>query len=283
MQKLLRIGEFAQIGHVTVRALRFYEKEGLLAPAHVDPATGYRYYELSQAERLALITNLRAANFAIADIAGILRAGADRGALAGAIDAHRRRLADERAAIESRAKLLEALSLAFADDDANDGAMRLTTIEPQLALTAKARLAALGPEVAAMFEETEAAAARHRARALQSPFLIFHEAPPRETQFSIEVCIPVTRDLAPALPAVTTAGAAHACSLVYAGDYAKTFPLADRMRGWIDRAGLKPAGPLREVYHRFGADQEDYRLPPAMIAGSRADFLTELQIPVAFD
>jgi DNA-binding transcriptional MerR regulator len=27
-----------------VKALRFYEEEGLLEPEHVDPATGYRYY-----------------------------------------------------------------------------------------------------------------------------------------------------------------------------------------------------------------------------------------------
>jgi len=37
---MLRIGDFARLGGVTVRALRHYDEEGLLAPARVDEATG---------------------------------------------------------------------------------------------------------------------------------------------------------------------------------------------------------------------------------------------------
>ena len=39
---MLRIGEFARRGRVSVKALRHYEAIGLLKPAHVDAATGYR-------------------------------------------------------------------------------------------------------------------------------------------------------------------------------------------------------------------------------------------------
>ena len=42
---MLRIGDFARLGRVTVKALRHYEEEGLLAPREVDPATGYRRYD----------------------------------------------------------------------------------------------------------------------------------------------------------------------------------------------------------------------------------------------
>ena len=33
---MLRIGEFSKLSHLTVKALRFYEKEGLLIPENVD-------------------------------------------------------------------------------------------------------------------------------------------------------------------------------------------------------------------------------------------------------
>lgn len=46
--ELLSIGEMARLKNVTVKALRYYERIGVLAPAYVDPQTGYRYYELSQ-------------------------------------------------------------------------------------------------------------------------------------------------------------------------------------------------------------------------------------------
>lgn len=33
---MLRIGDFSKLSHLTVKALRFYEKEGLLVPAATD-------------------------------------------------------------------------------------------------------------------------------------------------------------------------------------------------------------------------------------------------------
>ncbi len=52
---MLRIGEFSKLSLTTVKALRFYEKEGLLVPASTDPQTGYRYYETAQLETAARI------------------------------------------------------------------------------------------------------------------------------------------------------------------------------------------------------------------------------------
>lgn len=33
----MRIGDFARMGNVSLRTLRFYSQAGLLRPAHVDP------------------------------------------------------------------------------------------------------------------------------------------------------------------------------------------------------------------------------------------------------
>lgn len=41
--ELLSIGRFARISGLTVKALRHYDDVGLLRPARVDDATGYRY------------------------------------------------------------------------------------------------------------------------------------------------------------------------------------------------------------------------------------------------
>ncbi len=45
---MLKIGEFSKLSMLTIKALRFYEKEGLLPPVQVDEWTGYRYYETDQ-------------------------------------------------------------------------------------------------------------------------------------------------------------------------------------------------------------------------------------------
>ena len=46
--ELLQIGEFARRSRLPVSTLRYYHDEGVLIPADVDPATGYRRYHPSQ-------------------------------------------------------------------------------------------------------------------------------------------------------------------------------------------------------------------------------------------
>ena len=56
---LYKTGMFAAMNHVTVKALRFYEEQGLLIPAQIQPDTGYRYYTLSQMADVHRITAMR--------------------------------------------------------------------------------------------------------------------------------------------------------------------------------------------------------------------------------
>jgi DNA-binding transcriptional MerR regulator len=59
MTNLMSIGRFAQITHLSVKALRIYAREGLLLPMYVDPESGDRYYSLTQAAVTARIRLLR--------------------------------------------------------------------------------------------------------------------------------------------------------------------------------------------------------------------------------
>lgn len=54
-RQYLRIGEFAKLVGCSVVSLRYYEKIGALRPAHVDPRTGYRYYNLQQIYQARLV------------------------------------------------------------------------------------------------------------------------------------------------------------------------------------------------------------------------------------
>jgi DNA-binding transcriptional MerR regulator len=74
--EFLPIGRFARVTGLTVRALRHYHELGLLEPARVDTDTGYRLYELDQAEDAELIRRLRELGLPLGEIRAIL-AGAD--------------------------------------------------------------------------------------------------------------------------------------------------------------------------------------------------------------
>ena len=45
---MLKISQFAHIGMVSIKTLRYYDEQGLLQPQFVDEFSGYRYYEASQ-------------------------------------------------------------------------------------------------------------------------------------------------------------------------------------------------------------------------------------------
>lgn len=70
---LLKIGEFAQLANVSIRALRFYHEAGLLEPSYVDPSTRYRSYELKQLQDLRDIRLYKAMKFSLAEVLELLR------------------------------------------------------------------------------------------------------------------------------------------------------------------------------------------------------------------
>lgn len=63
---LLRIGEVARLFNLSVGTLRHYEQMGLLEPARIDPASGYRYYGARQLSTLNTISHLRVLDLPLA-------------------------------------------------------------------------------------------------------------------------------------------------------------------------------------------------------------------------
>lgn len=69
---MMTIKEFAQLCSCNAQTLRYYDKIDLLKPVKVDPWTGYRYYEPSQAIDFVKIKNLQAADFTIDEVKALL-------------------------------------------------------------------------------------------------------------------------------------------------------------------------------------------------------------------
>jgi len=106
---VLSIGEFSRLTHLSVRTLRRYHDAGLLEPARVDPASGYRYYTGEQIPAAQVIHRLRELDVPLADVQRILRSP-DPGARAALVAGHLQRLESElertRAAVASLRRLL---------------------------------------------------------------------------------------------------------------------------------------------------------------------------------
>ena len=72
----LKIGEFSKMMQVTVKTLRHYEQKGVLVPYEVDEWNGYRYYSITQMQRLNTIRGLQRQGFTLEEIKELLEDGA---------------------------------------------------------------------------------------------------------------------------------------------------------------------------------------------------------------
>src|SRR6478609_2630216 len=116
--RLLTIGEVARRSGLTASALRFYDREGVLVPADVDPVTGYRRYAVAQVRAARLLASLRRVGMPLAEVALVLDEDAlgASGAAADVVTAHEQRLVDGLA--DARRGIVQTLALLAESDGA---------------------------------------------------------------------------------------------------------------------------------------------------------------------
>jgi DNA-binding transcriptional MerR regulator len=106
---VLSIGEFSQLTHLSVRALRRFHEAGLLEPARIDGSSGYRYYTVDQIPAAQVIHRLRELDVPLADVRRIV--ASDPSERAALVADHLRRLESKldrtRAAVASLQRLLQ--------------------------------------------------------------------------------------------------------------------------------------------------------------------------------
>ncbi|HEY8349954.1 MAG TPA: diguanylate cyclase [Clostridia bacterium] len=73
----MKISEFAKRNNVTAKMLRHYDEIGLLKPAYIDEATGYRSYDASQSNYLNWIIILKELGFTLSQIREMLNGPVD--------------------------------------------------------------------------------------------------------------------------------------------------------------------------------------------------------------
>lgn len=74
MTASVTIGEFSRLTHLSVKTLHHYHDIGLLQPARIDPASGYRQYETSQVAVAQLIRRLRDLKMPLPQVRAVVEA-----------------------------------------------------------------------------------------------------------------------------------------------------------------------------------------------------------------
>ena len=103
---MLTIGKLARIADVSSDTLRYYERQGLIAPAGKSPV-GYRLYDRNSARRLRFIKQAQHCGFTLAEIRELLVLRAHDAACCGDV---RKRAIEKRRQLQGKIRSMRAMS-----------------------------------------------------------------------------------------------------------------------------------------------------------------------------
>lgn len=116
MDTRLSIGDFSRMTFLSVKTLRHYHDVGLLAPAEIDPHSGYRYYRATQVGDAQLIRRLRDLQMPVPSVREVMAAPdhATRDSIVAAhLDRMTQQLQETQATVDSLRRLLVGPAPAF--------------------------------------------------------------------------------------------------------------------------------------------------------------------------
>jgi DNA-binding transcriptional MerR regulator len=248
---MFTIGDFARHGRVSVRMLRHYDAVGLLRPAHVDPSSGYRYYQATQLARLNRVIALKDLGFTLDQVRSILDEDISTEELRGMLRLRRAELesaATEAAArmarVEARLRTIESEGTMPPND------VVITSLPPIRAAELAATAASfepqdIGPVIGPLFDEL----CRRLDDAGTTPVgpgVARYEEAPGEDPITVRAAIPVA-GRAGGLPIVEVPGVPLAATIIHHGPMDGVLPTAHALDHWIAAHGYRPVGLAREV------------------------------------
>jgi DNA-binding transcriptional MerR regulator len=248
----LSIGVFARRSLLSPKALRLYDRLGLLSPAQVGAENGYRMYRESQLETARLIAMLRRADMPLASVAQVIAAPeADR---AGVVATYWNEVERRHANMREVVRHLQ-LNLAGKDADYAMYEINQRDVPEQLVLTEQRHITA--PELPAWIGEATMrlidTAYSFTGGDQNGPmFVIYHGEVNEDSDGPVEVCLPVKLTPENRTRAATRIEPAHreAYTRIRKSQvaYPQILSAYEAVEQWLHANGVEIAGPPREVY-----------------------------------
>jgi DNA-binding transcriptional MerR regulator len=257
---MFSIGDFANLGRVSVRMLRHYDAIGLLRPARVDPASGYRYYTAAQLTLLNRVIALKDLGFTLQQVQTMIDEKVDPGELRGMLRLRRAQLADQMAEDNARLARVDArLRMIETEGHMDTGEVVLKRIPAVRVAMLSAPCAsyegpditpALSPLYPQLMERMEAAGVRMTG----APIAYYLPDPdsPGDEAITVHAAFPFAGDVPgdPGFDVVDLPAIEHAATLLHHGPMSEAFRTGQTIANWIDENGYRTVGHgyAREVY-----------------------------------
>ena len=242
-------GEFSRRSHLSIKALRLYDRLGLLRPAVVDDSNGYRGYDESQLFTARLIVMLRTLDMPLHEVARVVAAAGPE-----ASDLIESYWASQERRFAAQRQIAATLTPGVAASDPPGGQLPLHRryVPEQLVLTEQ-RHVYVGQLI-----WTQEAAGRLMAHAGRcggvagKRIVIFHGSVSADSDGPVEVCVPVAyRPDDPAELAWRVEPSHHEAFIQVSKIHFEVpaiLSVYDQLTQWVSASGRKQTGPPREVY-----------------------------------
>jgi DNA-binding transcriptional MerR regulator len=230
MEDLMSIGEFATASRLSQKALRLYGDKGLLAPAWVDPHSGYRHYRPEQLQAATLIALLRRAGVPLAEIRAFLRAPS-----VAWLDEYEQRTLDEFA---ERRRVLRYAKRVLREEPMYDVVTKQVGEQRYVSRSSRVYVRDLERFICDTFTRFG------YADAPAPPFVLYHGPVNQEEDGPVEVCVPRS-DGDKRLPAGEVAFTAISGAQC---QFPEILGAYESVYRWAKERGREPAGPPREIY-----------------------------------
>jgi DNA-binding transcriptional MerR regulator len=268
---MFRIGEFSKLTQVSIRMLRYYDEEGLLRPARIDPFTHYRLYAADQIPALNRILFLRDLGFTVSEIGAAVSPWNEEAIAALLV----KRRAEIESTIQAEQEKLASIDRAQRDIRQETLAIHYNVVIksiPACHVFSLRRVVADYYAEGQLWKEMSTFARENSIPVSSDTFTIYHDAEYKEKDVDIEVCAPVTRmgqdgrgftyrsmDPVPVMASTMVHGPFERIKDAYLA-----------FAGWLEEhSQYQMAGQSRQIVHRGPWNESDPN-----------KFLTEMQIPL---
>lgn len=244
----MSIGVFARRSRLSMKALRLYDRLGLLRPSRVDEANSYRWYREGQLGTARLIAMLRRLEMPLERIAAVLAADGPRAA-----ELVASYWADVERRSASQRELARYLTIQLGGDAAGVFEVRERDVPAQLVLTERRhiRVPELAPWLGRALCALAEAAPGHGGVA-GAPFAIYHGEVDEDGDGPVELCMPIAaRGGATVTHAVRTEPAhreAYTRLTKAQVEYPQILSAFDAVSRWLHSNSRTVGGAPREVY-----------------------------------
>ena len=251
---LLSIGTFAEMTRLSIKALRLYDQLDLLKPRHVDPQSGYRYYEPDQLSSARMIRSMRDMDMPLATIRRVLAVLPVSQAQAELLVREYLKMRERQfEQIRQQARQFTQQLKPEANKMSLEVEVKEIPTQQIISITRHHKVNGLSEQIQKDCDVLFTLAAEQSVAPIDAPFGIYHGPINEQEDGPVEICVAVNGNVEGRdnIEVKQLDGGKAACVLITGEQchYPELLAAYDAAADWIQKNGYETVGPPREVWY----------------------------------